>query len=133
MFFKARSPIPPGALGTFTLAENQGLDSTKTGRLQTWVNPAPLEPAQSGLPPISSLELTLTRHDMLDLGTYADLVAPGTRRLTGTIAGTAVNDYIDYEPTRYERLQGRLSASFQGDFWVDLGNNRLNCSRGLGL
>ncbi|WP_394168203.1 hypothetical protein [Saccharospirillum alexandrii] len=133
MFLNASSPIPPGALGTFTLAENQGLDSTKSGRLQTWVNPAPLEPAQSGLPPISNLELTLTRHEMLDQGAYAELVAPGTRRLTGTITGTAVNDYIDYEQGGYQRLQGRLNASFQGDFWVDLGNNRLNCSRGLGL
>lgn len=133
MFFSASSPIPPGAVGTFPLAENQGLDSTKTGRLQTWVNPAPLDPALSGLPPVSNLALTLTRHDMLDQGAYAELVAPGTRRLTGTITGTAVNDYIAGEPTRYERLQGRLNASFQGDFWVDLGSNRLNCSRGLGL
>ncbi|WP_028671924.1 hypothetical protein [Saccharospirillum impatiens] len=134
MSFTLDPAIPAGATGTYSISESTGLDSTKTGRQMVWNNPAPIDPAQSNLPPISTLELTLTRHNMLDEGSTAGLVEPGARQLTGAISGTVVNDYLaSTSPVEFNRLLGRLEARFQGDFWVDIASNRLNCSRGLGL
>ncbi|MEX2367455.1 MAG: hypothetical protein WD601_12685 [Pseudohongiellaceae bacterium] len=134
MTFTADSPIPAGATGTFTFSEGIGMDIKKSGFQSVWLNPPPYDPALTGLAPIAKLDVTLTRHNMLDQGELAGLVEPGTRQLTGTVTGTVVNDYLfSTNPTVIERLQGMLSAHFKGDFWVDLGSNRLNCSRGLGL
>ncbi|QIT56196.1 hypothetical protein HC341_13920 [Aquisalimonas sp. 2447] len=128
VFIELDTPVGPGVTGTFTGRTSGGTFTRSLLPENIWSNRLTfVTPMQNNQPPVDPLQVTISRHEMLDPSNPNS--SRPNRDLEATIAGTVYHETADDTRGFYFSRSGSLNLTMQGNRWFSVGfGGQYRCS-----